>query len=55
MGEAIFEKSKIESLKIHGFIKDVKIELRLFEVEKKVVHKQLESITITKMGCNLLA
>jgi hypothetical protein len=46
LGEVIFEKSKIESLKIHGLIKDVKRELRLLEVEKKIVHKQLESITI---------
>jgi hypothetical protein len=34
LGEAIFEKSKIELLKIHGLIKDVKRELRLLEVEK---------------------
>jgi hypothetical protein len=53
--EVMFEKSKIESLKIHGLIKDAKRELGLFEVEEKVVHKQLKSITTTKVGCNSLA
>jgi Tfp pilus assembly protein PilP len=55
LGEVIFEKFKIESLKIHGLIKDAKKELRLLEVEGIVVHKQLESIITTKMGCTSLA